>query len=290
MMNKKLIYNEVLKLLIIFFVSLFTLACFASFPIFIYSIFSSQELSSKVDFETFFGKNINFLFQLFPFCFALGATLLIYGAVYSRERIKSIFTSRLKWDYKRFAVGFITWFSIMTFFFLVDYFFNNKGYLFNFSPTFIPLLFISIVFVFFQTCFEEVLFRGILQKRIAVISSNKLLPILSSSLFFGLVHYANPEVDLFGVISLIYFIGVGFFFALLTYYDSGLELALGFHYANNLFASVILTNKWQVFQTDALFVDLNKPELGVGIWIHLFVIFPVLFFTFAKFYKWNLKS
>ena len=52
--------------------------------------------------------------------------------------------------------------------------------------------------------------------------------------FFGCLHFSNPEVEKIGYSILIYYIGTGFFLGILTIIDKGIELALGFHIANNL--------------------------------------------------------
>ncbi len=49
-----------------------------------------------------------------------------------------------------------------------------------------------------QTSAEEYLFRGYLMQGIGIISGNRWLPLILTSLAFGLMHYANPEIAKFG--------------------------------------------------------------------------------------------
>ena len=71
----------------------------------------------------------------------------------------------------------------------------------------------------------------------------------------------------------------------MTLMDDGLELALGFHAANNLLGALLITSDSAVFQTDALFIstaDSNIYELL----IQVFIIFPILLYIFSKKYNW----
>jgi membrane protease YdiL (CAAX protease family) len=104
---------------------------------------------------------------------------------------------------------------------------------------------------------------------------------------FGLLHIANPEVEKLGYGILVYYIGTGFFLGIITLMDEGLELALGFHAANNLITALLVTADWTVFQTDSVLIDLSEPKLGADVYIPVFIFFPLLVFVFAKKYKWS---
>ena len=41
--------------------------------------------------------------------------------------------------------------------------------------------------------------------------------------------------------------------------DEGLELALGFHAANNLFTALLVTADWTAFQTHSVLKDMSDP-------------------------------
>jgi hypothetical protein len=69
--------------------------------------------------------------------------------------------------------------------------------------------------------------------------------------------------------------------------DDGLELSMGYHAVNNLFAALILTNSWQAFQTDALFIDPTPPSFGWDNYVTLLIIQPLMLFVFSKKYNWT---
>ena len=106
---------------------------------------------------------------------------------------------------------------------------------------------------------------------------------------FGLLHIANPEVEKLGYIIMVYYIGTGLFLGITALMDDGIELALGFHAANNLFTALLVTADWTAFQTHSVFKDMSDPtEIGIlEIFIPVFIIFPVLLLIFSKKYKWT---
>jgi len=111
--------------------------------------------------------------------------------------------------------------------------------------------------------------------------------ILITGVLFGLLHGANPEVAKIGYELLIYYIASGVFLGVVTHMDDGLELGMGYHAANNLFAALIVTNDWQAFHTDAIFIDHSPPEFGWDALLTLAVIQPILLLIFARIYKWK---
>ena len=114
-------------------------------------------------------------------------------------------------------------------------------------------------------------------------------PLIITSAVFGLLHIANPEVDQLGPVIMIYYIGTGLFLGIITLMDEGLELALGFHAANNLFTALLVTADWTAFQTYSLYKDMSDPGVMgfMEIIFPVFIIFPIVTFIFAKKYKWT---
>lgn len=222
---------------------------------------------------------------------AIGLILLLLWVKYvHKQSITSLTTSRKKVDWNRIWFSFFFWGIISSGMVLLDYYLNPEHYVMNFQlEPFIYLAIIAILLVPLQTSFEEYLFRGYLMQGIGAIAKNKWLPLIVTSVMFGLMHIGNPEVDKIGYFILVYYIGTGFFLGIITLMDEGLELALGFHAANNLFTSLLVTANWTAFQTPSILKSVADPsESSVfEIVIPVFVIFPILLFIFAKVYKWN---
>lgn len=236
------------------------------------------------------GKNavlaINLGFLALGLFIVLGWTKLVHP-----QSITSLTTSRKKIDWSRIFTSFFIWGTITTVFTLVSvYYLDPQDYVNNFDTTkFLILLPIAIILVPLQTSFEEYLFRGYMMQGLGIWVKNKWLPLILTSVLFGLMHIANPEIGKIGYILLIYYIGTGLFLGILTLMDEGLELALGFHAANNLFGVLLVTYDWGALQADAIFKNIAVVEGAVlsEILVPVFIIFPILIFIFSKLYRWT---
>ena len=69
--------------------------------------------------------------------------------------------------------------------------------------------------------------------------------------------------------------------------DDGIELSMGYHAVNNIFASLILTNDWQAFHTDAMYIDRSEPIFGMESFLTILVLQPLLIILFSKVYRWK---
>jgi hypothetical protein len=170
----------------------------------------------------------------------------------------------------------------------LDIFLSPENYEWNFNlQTFLILLIISVVLIPLQTSFEEYFFRGYLMQGIGLGSKTRWLPLVITSVIFGLMHIFNPEVEKLGYGIMVYYIGTGFFLGILALMDEGLELAIGFHAANNLITALLVTANWTAFQTESIYVDISEPELGWDVFIPVLVIYPILLYIFSRKYKWT---
>src|SRR5659263_611615 len=73
----------------------------------------------------------------------------------------------------------------------------------NTSGSLITLAILSLTLIPFQAGFEEILFRGYLIQGFAYLSRNRWLPIVATSVLFGLMHALNPEVKEYGFFIMI---------------------------------------------------------------------------------------
>jgi len=185
--------------------------------------------------------------------------------------------------------AFFFWGIVSSGMIFLDYYLSPESYLYNFELNrFLVLALIAVVLLPFQTSFEEYLFRGYLMQGIGVIVKNKWVPLITTSVIFGLLHIANPEVEKLGYTIMVYYIGTGLFLGIITLMDDGMELALGFHAANNLFTALLVTANWTALQTHSVFKHIAEPDLGfIDIILPVFIIFPILLFIFSRVYKWT---
>lgn len=236
---------------------------------------------------SFLSPNLTLFLLLISFVFAFVGTILVVR-YFHKQTLLSVTTSRKKVDWKRIFFSFSLWsiFTVATT--LIMYYTSPADFVLNFKPIpFIILAIIGIVLIPVQTSTEEYVFRGYLMQGFAVLAKNRWFPLVMTSLIFGSMHIANPEVDKMGYIVLVYYIGTGFFLGIITLMDEGMELALGFHAANNLVTALLVTSDWSAFKTNSIFKDVSSPSAGFEIVIPIFIIFPILLFIFAKKYNWT---
>ncbi len=248
------------------------------------SVLASGDLGAMA---TVLGSN-TFLF-LMLLTFAIGLlSLFVYVKFVHKQSITQLTTSRKKIDWNRIVMAFGLWTVISTVFIIIDIQLSPEDYRFNFKLVpFLILAVIAIVMIPIQTSMEEYYMRGYMMQGLGIMAKNRWLPLLVTSLLFGLAHLFNPEVEKLGYGILVYYIGTGFFLGILTLMDEGLELALGFHAANNLTGVLLVTADWTAFQTDSIYRDISDPVLGWDIFVPVLVIYPILLFIFSRKYKWT---
>ncbi len=247
----------------------------------------SIDLSDMNSFYRLYDANIMLVLLLISF--VIGLLILFFWVKKGhKQSVTALTTSRKKIDWKRVFFSFLLWGSITLIMTVVDYKMSPENYVWNLEwGRFIVLVILAIVLVPLQTSFEEYFFRGYLMQGIGIAAKNRWVPLVITSLVFGLMHIANPEVAKIGYIIMFYYIGTGFFLGILTLMDEGLELALGFHAANNLVTALLVTANWTAFQTHSVLKDMSEPEAGLDIFIPLLVVYPIILLIFARVYKWT---
>lgn len=236
------------------------------------------------------GLSPNLIVFLLLFSFAVGMVGIYIAIKFLHGRsFKSLVTVRKKIDWNKFflSFGLMTAFIIISTLIALYYTPEDFELQFQLVP-FLILFLISLVLIPIQVAFEEILFRGYLMQGLGVIFRNKWTPLILTSVLFGLMHGSNPEVDELGKVLLIYYIGTGFFLGIITLMDESLELALGFHTANNLIQILLVTSNYSVFQSPSILKEVSEPT---GAWAEiifpLLILYPLFIIIFSKKYKWT---
>ena len=243
--------------------------------------------STNEEVMRFFESNVTLFLILISFVFAFAGIYLVVKHLH-KQTLLSVTTSRKKVDWNRIWFSFGLWsvFSIVST--LVFYFFNPSLYILQFKPIpFAILVLIAVALVPIQTSTEEYVFRGYLMQGFGNLAQNKWFPLLMTSIIFGSMHLFNPEVSKLGNIIFVYYIGTGLFLGILTLMDEGMELALGFHAANNLIGALLITSDWSAFQTHSIFKDISEPQAGFDVIMPVVLVYPVLLFIFSRKYQWT---
>ena len=243
--------------------------------------------SNDAELMHFFEPNLNLFLLLFSFVFALLGIYFVVRILH-HQTLLSVVTARKKIDWKRVLFSFGVWSVFTVVSIIVMYYCNPADFKINFQLIpFLILVVIGTLLIPIQTSVEELVFRGYLMQGFANLSRNKWFPLLMTSTIFGLMHLSNPEVSKLGYVIMVYYIGTGLLLGIMTLMDEGMELALGFHAANNLIGALLVTSDWSAFQTYSVFKDVSDPEAGFDIIFPVFVIYPILLFIFGLKYNWS---
>lgn len=235
------------------------------------------------------GIDSNLYLLLVIFTFFAGLVSLFFGVKFIHKRkVLTVITTRQKIDWGRVFFASSIWFGIGLITFFIGYFLEPQNYIFNFKPLpFFILVIISFLLLPIQTSMEEVLFRGYLMQGFGTWFKSAFGGLIVTSIIFGLLHGANPEVEKLGMVIMVYYIGTGLLLGIFTIMDEGIELSLGFHAANNILAAVLVTSNWAAFQTEALFIDIAEPTIDFEFFLPFILFYPLVIFVFSKKYGWK---
>ena len=230
--------------------------------------------------------NAILILMLFPFITGLAAFSLLIKPLNNRTLKNTINgTGRIRWN--RFFISAFIWLLLSATYLFINLKLDPSNFtLNNKTVSLITLIVISILFIPFQTAFEEILFRGYLMQGFAAILRNRLFPLVMTSILFGLMHAFNPEVKEFGFLAMMpQYILFGLIFGIITILDDGIEAAMGAHTANNIFVCIMVTNQSSALQTPALYEQQN-----IYPWVELAgLIFTgvVFIFILSKLFGWK---
>ncbi|MDF1696500.1 MAG: type II CAAX endopeptidase family protein [Saprospiraceae bacterium] len=231
-------------------------------------------------------KNFGLILMIMVFVFAMMAFMLAIKHFHKRP-FKNLITPKSTIDFKKIYFAFGFWFVLALVSEGIVALVYPETYYFNFKPmSWIILLIICILLLPIQTSFEELFIRGYLMPAISLITHNKWIPLVVTSIIFGLIHSMNPEVEKFGFwVMQPYYVGAGLFLGLITILDDSLELALGVHAATNIFGAAFFSFDGSVLQTDTI---VKCSEIDPLIMSAAFLISAVIFtLVCSKKYKWN---
>lgn len=241
----------------------------------------------KADF-TALGMDLNFALLLNLVPFALGLLALWFVVKYiHRRKFKSLFTTSSQLNYSKIGFAALLWLAFNLFIELATYQLSPANYTFSFElANFLWLCLICLLILPLQTSFEELLVRGYLLQGIGLRFAYRLIPLLLTALFFGILHIVNPEVSQFGLFTMMsYYVGFGIAAAIFTLMDDSTEIALGLHWANNFFGAVFVSFEGSALKTYALFhIDEINPQLMLALWFPSICLYG---FIMAKKFGWK---
>jgi hypothetical protein len=234
-----------------------------------------------------FGKLNALIIALVPLVIGF-FVVIFWGLVVNQQSFTEMTTSRKKIDWKRILFMFAFWGAISAVMIFLTAYTTPETMQYNLDwDKFLPLLLVALLMLPLQTSFEEYLFRSQLMQGLGIATKTRWIPLIVTAILFGLMHSANPEVEKLGMGVMIFYIGTGLLLGIMTLMDEGLELALGFHAANNIVAALLVTSSWTALQTDSVYIDIAEPSFGIVDILPIVIGYPVILFILGKIYKWN---
>ncbi len=231
-------------------------------------------------------KNVGFILMITIFIFAMIAFMLAIK-YFHRRPLKDLVTPKREINFRKILFAFGFWFVLGIVFEGIVALIYPETYYLNFKPvSWMFLVIISVFLLPIQTSLEELVLRGYLMPAIAIIAKNKWIPLLVTSILFGLIHGMNPEVEKFGFWTMqMYYISAGLFLGLITILDDSLELALGVHAATNVFGAAFFSFEGSVIQTDSI---VKATSINPYLMIATFLVSAIIFmFVCNNKYKWK---
>lgn len=228
--------------------------------------------------------------MLIPFAILLMLLWFLVKFLHHRS-VLSLTTSRPKFDRRRFMIGASTVAVITVLSVVLEYFSAPESMVWSFDfSKFIWFAIVAVILLPFQIGYEEYFFRGYLMQQIGVAAGNKWMPLFITSIFFGVAHAANPEIREMGIWLLVYYIETGFLLGIMTLMDEGLELALGYHFGNNLMACLLVGYDHAALQSETILRYTENPdpqEMLRNMLIGILISYPLILLFFSKIFGWK---
>ena len=194
----------------------------------------------------------------------LSLIFLYIGVRYIHERkFISLINTDSKFSWRRILKGGGIWFGILTLGLIITLLLNptNLNVTFNSQP-FITLLIISLIVFPIQASFEELFFRGYLMQGIGLTSKYPIVPLITTSIIFALLHFPNGGNALTSVDIVIQALIIGLTLGIITLGENRLETAMGVHIANNIFVALIVnTPNGGLGNIPSIITDNSPPNI-----------------------------
>jgi hypothetical protein len=211
--------------------------------------------------------------------FFAGIWLVVIG-IHQRP-LRSVITAKAAIDWRRIWQGFAIWFLLGCVGSAIEFLIWPDTFSIQLEPlTFLIFAIVALILTPIQTTSEELFFRGYLVQAGSLFSRNAIFLSLLSGVLFALPHIGNPAMaSNFYVVLLSYFV-LGVFLAWISIRDGSIELAIGLHAANNLFAGLVVTFPQSALQTPAIFYTTHfDPLFNLAATILFCAVFYMILFV-----------
>lgn len=214
--------------------------------------------------------------------FIVGIWLAI--SLIHRRSLRSLITPTRSVSWKEFLTGFGLWFGLSGLTDVVEALTHPGRYSWTFSPAqFFPFMVLAVLLIPVQAGTEELFFRGYVLQGLGLRTRRVWLLILVSAFLFMAPHLLNPEAAASLPLMALGYFSMGAFLAYITLRTGRLELAIGAHTANNLFALLIANTSISTLPSPSLFtINVIDPVFSVPVELVSIGLFVWLYFSLTK--------
>ncbi len=220
------------------------------------------------------GVNYTIAFLLFYLCIRF---------IHHKKIISLINTSsRVSW--MKILKGAVLWLILSGITMLIDFIIDPTSIKLSFNPnTFFTLLVLCLIIFPIQASFEEIFFRGYLMQGIGSLTKIPLVPLITTTTIFSLLHFFNGTDPIIGIVMVIQTFILGITLGIIVLGENRLETAMGVHIAQNIFVTAIISSSGSVLTDLPSLLTLDsEPGIGIPFFVPLIALLVIIF--------WNKKS
>jgi uncharacterized protein len=224
---------------------------------------------------SFIGSNLAYV--IFFLCIWLVIRFL------HQRSLLSLLTPAKYLNFANVLFGLLTWLCLNTITALASWLLTPQYYKFSLHmPDFLYFVPLVLLLIPIQSFVEEVFVHGYLLQGLGTIIKNPWLLSLCNGALFMALHLCNPELAINPVIMGLYYLTAGFILAIITIRTNGLEVAIGAHIANNLFAAFIVDDSSFIESNPIYTRTVPVPQIDLAMLILSGLIFYWLVFKFIR--------
>jgi hypothetical protein len=195
----------------------------------------------------------------------------------------SVITTKSKINWMRVLKGVGLWLAILGAVTIISLLTQPEGYKFTFnSKTFGILLIISLITFPIQASFEEVFFRGYLMQWFGLLSRKPVIPLIATSLIFGLVHLMNGTNMTLSIFPVIEASIMGLMLGIITLGEDSIETAMGIHILNNIYAALIVSTEGSVLGDVPSVLSAPYDPYSSMLWTSIFAVVVIIIIFWGK--------
>ena len=273
---------------------------FFMFIVVFYFVFSGNlNLNAVLNTITNYESNPTLFFLLIFLSFAISTIILLIFVkfIHKRNLMSLVNTSkgkeisgktiswfkRIRWN--RIVKGGLLWLIFLSISQIIIYFYSPNSFIINFNIEAVSMMILlCILAIPIQITFEELFFRGYLNQGISSKIKNPIIVILIGSLIFSLGHIFNGGDNIIFMIqnvSITFMIGI--ILSVFTLVDNGIELAIGIHLVNNLFAFIVSSSEGSIGNINPIIQTIGlDPVIDLLFSAVFLIIFAFILFLYKK--------